>query len=53
MATVVERRHRSGERTYKVQWILGGRRGGRWQSETFADRRAALKFQAMVDACRQ
>lgn len=31
--------------------MLGGRRGQRpWQSETFEDRRAALKFQSLVDA---
>ena len=53
MATVVTRRHRDGDITYKVQWLLGGSRGAPWQSETFADRRAALKFQALVDANRQ
>jgi integrase len=53
MATVVVRKHKSGERTYKVQWLLGGRRGAPWQSETFADNRAALKFQALVDASGQ
>jgi integrase len=50
MATVVTRKHKSGDRTYKVQWLLGGRRGAPWQSETFADNRAALKFRALVDA---
>jgi integrase len=50
MASVVNRKHKSGEVSYKVQWLLGGRRGAPWQSETFADRRAALKFQALVDA---
>jgi integrase len=53
MASVVTRTHRSGERTYKVQWLLGGRRGAPWQSETFVDRRAALKFAALVDAAGQ
>jgi integrase len=53
MATVVVRKHKSGDRTYKVQWLLGGRRGAPWQSETFADNRAALKFQALVDASGQ
>jgi integrase len=53
MATVVTRKHKSGERTYKVQWLLGGRRGAPWQSETFTDRRAALKFVALVDAAGQ
>jgi integrase len=33
-----------------VKWVLGGARGGRWQSETFDDRRVALKFQAMAEA---
>lgn len=50
MASVVTRKHRSGELTYKVQWLLGGRRGAAWQSETFEDRRAALKFAGHVDA---
>jgi integrase len=50
MASVVTRKHKSGEHTYKVQWLLGGHRGARWQCETFNDRRAALKFQALVDA---
>ena len=50
MASVVTRTHKSGERTFKVQWLLGGRRGAPWQSETFQDRRAALKFQSLVDA---
>jgi integrase len=53
MASVVTRKHKSGERTYKVQWLLGGSRGAPWQSETFADRRAALKFAALVDAAGQ
>jgi hypothetical protein len=53
VATVVTRRHKDGDITYKVQWLLGGRRGAPWQSETFSDRRAALKFQALVDAYRQ
>src|SRR3954454_22893442 len=50
MATVVTRKHKDGDRTYKVQWLLGGRRGAPWQSETFADHRAALKFAALVDS---
>ena len=37
MATVVTRKHKSGELTYKVQWLLGGRRGAPWQSQTFSD----------------
>jgi hypothetical protein len=48
-----ERRYpqaQDGDCTYKVQWLLGGRRGAPWQSETFRDRRVALKFQALVDA---
>ncbi len=53
MASVVTRRHKSGECTFKVQWLLGGRRGAPWQSETFQDRRAALKFQSLVDASGQ
>ena len=50
MASVVTRRHKSGDITYKVQFRLGGRRGAAWQSETFVDHRAALKFVALVDA---
>lgn len=33
--------------------MLGGRRGAPWQSETFTDHRAALKFTALVDAAGQ
>jgi integrase len=47
---VVKRTHKDGSATYKVQWRLGGSRDGRWQSETFAERRAALKFQSLVEA---
>lgn len=50
MASVVTRKHKSGECTFKVQWLLGGGRGAPWQSETFQDHRAALKFQSLVDA---
>ncbi len=50
MASVVTRRAKTGECTYKVQWLLGGRRGAPWQSESFSDRKMALKFQVMVDA---
>jgi integrase len=53
MASVVTRKHRSGERTYKAQFLLGGRRGAPWQSETFTDRRSALKFAALVDSAGQ
>jgi hypothetical protein len=48
MATVVTRKDKSGECTYKVQRLLGGRRVAPWQSETFSDHRAALKFVALV-----
>jgi len=30
MATVVTRKHKSGEQTFKVQWLLGGGRGAPW-----------------------
>jgi integrase len=50
MATFVARPRRDGTTAYKVQWRLGGRRDGLWQSETFDDRRQALKFQALVEA---
>jgi len=50
MATVVSRKRNDGTLAYRVKWLLGGARGGRWQSETFDDRRAALKFQALVEA---
>ena len=50
MASVVTRRNKSGDCTFKVQWLLGGGRGAPWQSETFQERRAALKFQSLVDA---
>jgi integrase len=47
---VVTRKQKNGDVSYKVQWLLGGHRGAPWQSETFADHRAALKFGALVDA---
>ena len=50
MASVVTRKHKSGDCTYKVQWLLGDGRGAPWQSETFQERRAALKFRSLVDA---
>lgn len=50
MASVVTRKHKSGERTHKGQWLLGGGRGAPWRSETSQERRAALKFQSLVDA---
>src|SRR4051795_7209754 len=50
MASVVTRRHKNGDITYKVQFRLGGRRGAAWQSETFVDHRLALKFVSLVDA---
>ena len=50
MASVVTRKHKSGECTFRVQWLLGGGRGAPWQSESFQDHRAALKFQSLVDA---
>lgn len=50
MAAVVGRRNKDGSISYKVQWRIGGRRGAAWQSETFADRRWAVKFQSMIDA---
>ena len=53
MATVVPRKNRRGDTSFKVQWLLGGRRGAPWQSETFTDKKAALKFAALVDASGQ
>lgn len=50
MATIVARKRRDGSTGYKVQWRLGGRRDAPWQSETFDNRRAAVKFQAQVEA---
>lgn len=50
MASVVTRKHKNGDITYKVQFRLGGRRGAPWQSETFVDERAARKFMSLVDA---
>src|SRR5947209_13307079 len=50
MASIVNRRRKDGTIGFKVQWRLGGSRGGPWQSETFDDRRAAAKFQAQVEA---
>ena len=41
MASIVARKRMDGTTGCKVQWRLGGARGGPWQSETFDDRRAA------------
>jgi integrase len=49
MASIVARKRKDGTTGYKVQWRLGGARGAPWQSETFDDRRAALKFQSQVE----
>ena len=50
MATLVTRVRKDGSKAYRVKWPLGGRRGAPWQSETFEDRRAAVKFQTHVEA---
>ncbi|MDP9181946.1 MAG: site-specific integrase [Actinomycetota bacterium] len=50
MAALVSRPRRDGTTAYKVQWRLGGSRDGTWQSETFDDRRQALRFRAQVEA---
>jgi integrase len=50
MASLVARKRADGTTAYRVQWLLGGSRGAPWQSETFDDRKQALKFQAMVEA---
>jgi integrase len=50
MASLVTRPRRDGSTAFKVQWRLGGQRGGHWQSETFDDRKQALRFQALVEA---
>jgi integrase len=50
MASLVTRARRDGSTAYKVQWHLGGGRDGSWQSETFDDRREALRFQTLVEA---
>lgn len=50
MASLVRRPRRDGTTAYKVQWRLSGRRDGAWQSETFDDKRQALKFLTLVEA---
>jgi integrase len=50
MATLVTRPRRDGSIAYKVQWRLGGGRDAPWQSETFDDRREALRFQGLVES---
>lgn len=50
MASLVTRPRKDGTTAYKVQWRLGGSRDGLWQSETFDDRRQALRFQTLVEA---
>ena len=49
MASLVTRPRRDGSTAFKVQWRLGGQRGGPWQSETFDDRKQALRFQSLVE----
>lgn len=50
MASLIARKRADGSTAYRVQWHLGGGRAAPWQSETFDDRKQALKFQAMVEA---
>lgn len=50
MASLIARPRRDGSTAYKVQWRLGGSRQGSWQSETFDDRREAIRFQSLVEA---
>ena len=50
MASLISRPRSDGSVAFKVQWRLGGSRDDRWQSETFDDRREALRFQALVEA---
>jgi hypothetical protein len=50
MASLVTRPRRDRSTAFKVQWRLGGQREGAWQSETFDDKKQALRFQALVEA---
>jgi integrase len=49
MATLMEHVSKAHRVTYKVKWTQGGR-GGSYESETFTDRRGALRFQSEVEA---
>ncbi len=49
MATLGERTSKNGSISYKVKWTQGGR-GGSYESETFTNKRRALRFQAEVEA---
>ena len=52
MATLTERTGKSGTVTYKIKWTQGGRSGS-YESETFTDRRRALRFQTEVELTAQ
>jgi hypothetical protein len=49
MATLTERKSKAGTVSYKVKWTQGGRDGS-YESETFTNKRRALRFQTEVEA---
>ena len=49
MATLTERKSKAGTVSYKVKWTQGGRSGS-YESETFTNKRRALRFQTEVEA---
>ncbi len=49
MATLTERKSKAGTVSYKVKWTQGGRVGS-YESETFTNKRRALRFQTEVEA---
>ena len=49
MAAIKKRQRSDGTHAYRVTWILGGGRGGAWQSETFDTERAANAFRRDVE----
>ena len=49
MATLTERKSKAGTVTYKIKWTQGGRSGS-YESETFTNKRRALRFQTEVEA---
>jgi len=49
MATLTERKSKAGTVSYKIKWTQGGRDGS-YESETFTNKRRALRFQTEVEA---
>ncbi|MFE7430287.1 hypothetical protein [Streptomyces sp. NPDC057545] len=49
MASIRKRERKDGSTIYQVRWLQGSR-GGRWETESFADEDSAAQFKKLVDA---